>query len=511
MTTTQEAKDILGPNSVFGPDEWKAFFGDKFQIAHIPEIPWSDEELKHPGIERKHFLFLGVERLGSLYTTLGNWGLLYPTPEHPQFIWDRYQDNDFYRKSCLTRWYMMPIEYWEDQDKLSYDERVSLLPNDYEVPAAIERVTANLLFFLLNKKFMDAGHFVVTCDKGTAGFIARRIEVVAWDSGLAIDETDVVTGGVAASRKLPNAAIEGERFPTRLIEDVESIKNKLRETVVIVNAGEEGISSYRKHKPTVKMGEYSLFERTVKSLYEIGIRNMMVILRDSSIYYDINEVKKLVGIGFKDIKIKIVPAENTFHFPFTSALETAVKDGFKHALCVSGEVLPNFEAYSKALYSVNDRVVVIAKRAGSHGLQAKTEVEGRIAVMSMDYQGGGPYPIAWMLDTSDVSKLRNMQKPSPETLIEGEYSSWNAVSAVYPKEIGSSFNVDQLQGFYELSEYLSKNPLPTGYRGLIDGELLSIVSALNPKGEPDAGDAAKIPGKVPKGILSLLRKMKSRV
>jgi hypothetical protein len=51
MTTVQEAKDVLGESNVFGADEWFKFFGKKFQLANIPEIPWSASQLKNPGID----------------------------------------------------------------------------------------------------------------------------------------------------------------------------------------------------------------------------------------------------------------------------------------------------------------------------------------------------------------------------------------------------------------------------------------------------------------------------
>jgi hypothetical protein len=59
------AKEILGENNFFGPEEWRKYFGgDRFPIRFIPPIPWTIEELEyHSGITDDHFLFLRPQQL----------------------------------------------------------------------------------------------------------------------------------------------------------------------------------------------------------------------------------------------------------------------------------------------------------------------------------------------------------------------------------------------------------------------------------------------------------------
>src|SRR3989344_8251134 len=60
IMTEVVAQEIVGKKNFFGPKEWTKFFGKKFQLATIPEIPWSKNELENPGINQEHFLFLGL-------------------------------------------------------------------------------------------------------------------------------------------------------------------------------------------------------------------------------------------------------------------------------------------------------------------------------------------------------------------------------------------------------------------------------------------------------------------
>ena len=104
----QEAKEILGAKNVFGPEEWKKFLGDKIQLEKIPEIPWSKEELKNPGLLQEHFLFLGLDQLEGKPFTLLTWHNLQKDKDHPKFWLDKkeksgpwWQHEDFAKENEL--------------------------------------------------------------------------------------------------------------------------------------------------------------------------------------------------------------------------------------------------------------------------------------------------------------------------------------------------------------------------------------------------------------------------
>lgn len=155
----EEAKQILGRNNFFGPVQWRKFFGDKFQADTIPDIPWSVDILKKPEIDQPHFLFLGIENLGGRPLDLKNgvwWDIYgYQNKTHPTFGSIASLSENDAKITCGLRWYFMPIGSVEKSDGLSYDQQIALLPSTYEVPIAIERITANILFRLLNSKYLD--------------------------------------------------------------------------------------------------------------------------------------------------------------------------------------------------------------------------------------------------------------------------------------------------------------------------------------------------------------------
>jgi len=197
----QEAQALMGEESFFGSEEWRKFFGEKFQLANIPEIPWSQSELENPGINQEHFLFLGLDQLDSKPLNLPAWQKLYPGGDNPKFCLDWYLSHKFAQGSCETRWYLMSVGIVEGSKSLSYDHQIAMLPDEYEVASAPERVTANVLYFLLNKKYLDID-WARTSDKcygGSRVDIRGRSEgglsISYWDD----DASDLI--GLSASRK----------------------------------------------------------------------------------------------------------------------------------------------------------------------------------------------------------------------------------------------------------------------------------------------------------------------
>jgi hypothetical protein len=206
-TTSQKlAKAIMPAGCFFGPEEWLTHFSGKVKftksdLARISEIPWSEEELRNPIISQPHFLFLGITRLDSKPLDLPAWHELYSGSEHPKFYLDWYLTHGFAKGTCRFRWYLMP-GIVEGSNNLSYDCQVDLLPDEYEVPNAPERVTANILYYLLNKKYLDTDYWARTCDLSDGGYRVR----VRGDSGDGLgvngwDDSADVHIGLAASRK----------------------------------------------------------------------------------------------------------------------------------------------------------------------------------------------------------------------------------------------------------------------------------------------------------------------
>jgi len=200
--TVEVAQEVMGKKNFFGPQEWTKFFGKKFQLANIPEILWSQTELENPEINQEHFLFLGLDRLDGKALNLPTWHKLYPGGNHPKFYRDWYLTHDFAQCACELRWYLMPIGIVEGSRSLLYDRQVVLLPDEYEVPTAPARVTANVLYYLLNKKYLDTDFWARTRDLSNGG---HRVDVQGISvSGLHVDgwlddASDYV--GVSASRK----------------------------------------------------------------------------------------------------------------------------------------------------------------------------------------------------------------------------------------------------------------------------------------------------------------------
>lgn len=201
-TTVEVAKEIMGTKNFFGPDKWIKFFGKKIQFANIPEIRWNRSEIENPGINQGHFLFLGTDKLNEKPLDIIAWQKLFSGETHPKFYLDWYLTHKFAKKTCGLRWYLMPIDIVKGSNNLSYNQQNQMLPSEYEVPSVIERVSANVLYYLLNKKYLDMGYWARTNDLSDGG---RRVNVQGnSDDGLFIslwsDNANLHVGG-AASRK----------------------------------------------------------------------------------------------------------------------------------------------------------------------------------------------------------------------------------------------------------------------------------------------------------------------
>lgn len=171
-TTDQKlARTIMSTGYYFGPEDWLTYFGNrvkfnKIQLAKVAEIPWSEEELNNPGIDQQHFLFLGVEELDGMSLDLPKWKEVYPSREkHPRLFADWCLMESFAKDICQLRWYLMPVGVVNGLTNRTYQQQQAKLPRSYEVPNTIERITANILFYLLNSRYLDRDLWARTRDQ----------------------------------------------------------------------------------------------------------------------------------------------------------------------------------------------------------------------------------------------------------------------------------------------------------------------------------------------------------
>jgi hypothetical protein len=233
MTTVQRAVEILGGKNVFGPKEWLHWYKAESEKTNfinsgrpiIDEVPWDEADLRAPGINQPHFLFLGIPDLRSLPLNMNTWNEIKKHDYGGGFYrhstlgynpdTERYQkwlgilNNDFALRTCDFRWYLMTVNCVVGSTNLSYDQQIALLPNAYEVPSAIERITGNFLFHLLNRKFLDGkSNFSFTRDLTNDGF--RIFVGPGTVFGLEVERSININiaGGIAASRKVTKELAE---------------------------------------------------------------------------------------------------------------------------------------------------------------------------------------------------------------------------------------------------------------------------------------------------------------
>lgn len=212
------ARDIMGDKRYFGAEDWLELYAShgleftKKQLVQIAEFPWGDDELILPDpweedkpVRKTHFAFLGVKRIGKRSLNLPLWHQIHPGPEHPKFWTEWNPKNRFAQKTCELRWYLMRIGIVPESTGISYSQQVAMLPDSYEVPLTVERVTANFLFYQKNGGYLDQDYWAQCQDQSAHGSCV----VVGHfgDRGLGVNDwgDDAAHGtGVAASRKIPS-------------------------------------------------------------------------------------------------------------------------------------------------------------------------------------------------------------------------------------------------------------------------------------------------------------------
>ncbi len=210
-TDQRVAKVILGEGNFFGPAEWVEHFGSrakftKAQLTKAATIPRSEESLRKSTLGQPEFMFLGVEKLEGKKLNLPLLHTIYPGPNHPKFYLEWYLNHAFAQGTCQFRWYSMTVGIVQYSYSKSFGDQEAMLPPEYEVPTATERVLGNILFYLLNRKYLDEGMWARTRSKsGEKEESGDRVSVVAYsDYGVHVDLWDDGPHshvGVAASKK----------------------------------------------------------------------------------------------------------------------------------------------------------------------------------------------------------------------------------------------------------------------------------------------------------------------
>lgn len=224
MDSHQRIREIMG-RKFFGLEEWMILYGlnlSKKQLREIAEFPWSEDILNAPcpfyrnkSVKETHFVFWGPDCLLGEPLTILKWQKIHPAGSQPKFSsyasvesigsaesW--YINRKFAKElTCGSRWYLMLLETvpWFDFFRSYREQRIAMLPREYEVPRAIEEVTKAILY---HRKSSEQLHLGVSgmCRDATIGSLGLL-------NGLAIWESQVNYGNssgndyLCASRKLP--------------------------------------------------------------------------------------------------------------------------------------------------------------------------------------------------------------------------------------------------------------------------------------------------------------------
>ena len=212
------ARVVMGNKNFWGMEEWASIYGENFteeQLSEVADFPWSEDILNAPCrfnegkfVKDTHSAFLGIERINREPLTILKWHELHPDTDKPRFS---YAKKPWYGKqrfatevTCGLRWYLMLLEIAPDFTDKTYEEQVAMLPQDYEVPLAIEEVTKNILYYRKNGIYLNVLQWgrcqdiTLYDNRVTIGYAEEGINVNQyWDNQCLSIE------GVAVSRKLP--------------------------------------------------------------------------------------------------------------------------------------------------------------------------------------------------------------------------------------------------------------------------------------------------------------------
>lgn len=213
------ARAILGEN-FFGIEEWSSLYGVNFtkkQLREIADFPWSEDVLNAPcpfvkgkKVKETHFAFLGLNSFKGKPLTILKWQELHPASKQPQFYsyapdcW--YGKEEFVaKKTSDFRWHLMSKEIVPDSTNKTYQEQTKMLPNEYEVPFAVEEVAKEILYFKKNGVYLNPNRYARCQDLGSSG---ARVYIGFFSryglcTGSGWDGCRFSRVGLATSRKFP--------------------------------------------------------------------------------------------------------------------------------------------------------------------------------------------------------------------------------------------------------------------------------------------------------------------
>ena len=210
---------IMGQN-FWGLEEWAQNHGGIFtkkQEQQVAEFPWGEDVLTSACsiprcgkiVKDCHFAFLGLDRLNKEAVNILKLQGRYPASGQPKFYsyapsaW--YSTHDFATLTTLGfRWYLMHQEIVLKSTSTDYQNQLTMLPAEYEVPLCIEETTKDLFMIQKTGRYPNRSVYARCRDLSAngnrlyAGYCdGNGVSLNVWD-----DYSDGLIG-LAASRKLP--------------------------------------------------------------------------------------------------------------------------------------------------------------------------------------------------------------------------------------------------------------------------------------------------------------------
>ncbi len=151
----QLAVSIMGTENFFGPAEWKKFLGVSFtkaELRSLREIPISKDELMKRRVE--YFLFLGLSEYQGELLTVKKWYSLLRSGLRGDAGSVAVSEKCAFatKHTCERRWYLMRKDVIPVSNCKDFQTQKTLVPPDEEMPLAVEELTKDLLYYILNRR-----------------------------------------------------------------------------------------------------------------------------------------------------------------------------------------------------------------------------------------------------------------------------------------------------------------------------------------------------------------------
>ncbi len=182
-TDERVARAVMNQTRFWGTNHWtglpyNASF-TKQTLGKVANFPWSEDVLNsrcllYPDkfVRDTHFAYLSLDVLNKKPVSLDELHKLH-SYEHPKIYKDWSDGAEFAKHTCVLRWHLALVGAVPGTKGLSYEAMCEHLPPEYEVPWAVDRAQANLLYFPLNKVYLDKDLWVACRDI----FNGRRVIV----------------------------------------------------------------------------------------------------------------------------------------------------------------------------------------------------------------------------------------------------------------------------------------------------------------------------------------------